>query len=820
MPSNPYLSIVVSARNDNHGGDMLKRMQIFASSILAQADRFRLPIELIVVEWNPPEDKPPLAEALTWPVRSDFCKVRFIRVSPELHKRYKHAAQLPLYQMIAKNVGIRRARGEFVIATNIDILFSDELFAFMAERNLDRGKMYRCQRHDVNEDIPLEATHEEHLAYCRNNLERINTRYGSENLLTGEYACVFDSDDPVQNGFAALHTNACGDFTMLSKEAWGGLHGYPEFDMYSFHLDSLLCLMAHYAGYTEIDLAPPLVTYHIEHGGGFKPKDDTLDRSLASRRVMRMSDAELALYARVMHSRRAPIIFCDDRWGMADEALSETSPFEQSPAPVAPPSPAAAPTGTAPGSAISIFTVPEPFTGDALIRQRNALKSWRLLMPAAAIILIGDVEGAADAANEFGAIHAPVETGPYGHVRFSEVLEAVKISGSARIHVYLDPDLLMTSDVPDALSRLSATAGPFLAAARSHTVAPWAELSFSSRELCRIMRDEASDKGLIANAADPGIIAFNWDFTEYIPPITTASADWKRWFMGQAVSLGVPLIDLTGTVVAPRQWHPEKQPEREATFNSLIADRCSVSISDASLVLTESGTCNRRTVTLPPEPGYESVCRFFFHSIEDERLYGNIQHGMKLADWFEKIGGHPPEILYQLHVQRGKLLLVGTQYKLAATEFGNAILIDPDDDMPAPDLYRRTLFAIKSALLFDWDNYKLSLSQLRCRKGAETEVAERVEAAARMFSRNRFLSAASQLELVLNLLESVSGGVHFALSACLARGGKIREAHRHATLELSSAAPHPDTPILLQCLKESMVMPNAGIGTAPLVGGA
>ena len=33
--------------------------------------------------------------------------------------------------MIAKNAGIRRARGQFVLATNIDIIFSNELVGFL-----------------------------------------------------------------------------------------------------------------------------------------------------------------------------------------------------------------------------------------------------------------------------------------------------------------------------------------------------------------------------------------------------------------------------------------------------------------------------------------------------------------------------------------------------------------------------------------------------------------------------------------------------------------------------------------------------------------
>ena len=67
--------------------------------------------------------RPPLGEAVRWPADTGPCQVRIVTVLVQLHRRYGHAAALPLYQMIAKNVGIRRARGEFILATNIDILF-------------------------------------------------------------------------------------------------------------------------------------------------------------------------------------------------------------------------------------------------------------------------------------------------------------------------------------------------------------------------------------------------------------------------------------------------------------------------------------------------------------------------------------------------------------------------------------------------------------------------------------------------------------------------------------------------------------------------
>ncbi|MDB5305838.1 MAG: hypothetical protein JWO38_40, partial [Gemmataceae bacterium] len=66
----PYLSVVAAARNDDHGGNLLGRMQLFVNGLLEQCRRHRLPAELVLVEWNPPPDRPRLADALRWPAGS------------------------------------------------------------------------------------------------------------------------------------------------------------------------------------------------------------------------------------------------------------------------------------------------------------------------------------------------------------------------------------------------------------------------------------------------------------------------------------------------------------------------------------------------------------------------------------------------------------------------------------------------------------------------------------------------------------------------------------------------------------------------------
>lgn len=184
----PYLSVVATSRNDDHGGTLLRRMQIFVDGLIAQCRRHHLAAELILVEWNPPANRPRLAQALRWPLDTGPCQVRVIEVPESIHRRFRHSRNLPLFQMIAKNVGIRRARGQFILATNIDILFSDELMAFIAAGKLERNRLYRIDRHDVMADVPHSADMDQQLDWCRTHLIRVNAREGTFRLTpTGEY---------------------------------------------------------------------------------------------------------------------------------------------------------------------------------------------------------------------------------------------------------------------------------------------------------------------------------------------------------------------------------------------------------------------------------------------------------------------------------------------------------------------------------------------------------------------------------------------------------------------------------------------------------
>lgn len=284
----PYLSIVVASRNDNHGGDILKRMRLFVRGLLEQSRRYQLPIELVFVEWNPPEHTPPLYTALPKPCDQDYLTLRYITVPASIHRRYRRSPDIPLFQMIAKNVGIRRARGVFILCTNIDLLFSDSLFQILAEKAFRPDTFYRANRCDVPGAIDSVSTFSEQLAWCERNIVRRlgrDLRYrnislelvGLQNKSSAK-KWIFDKTalgmslfwPPEKRRFYQLDLFACGDFTLMSREAWEAIQGYLELDLYSLHIDSLALIAAAALGYRQHTFPADACTYHISHSDGWE----------------------------------------------------------------------------------------------------------------------------------------------------------------------------------------------------------------------------------------------------------------------------------------------------------------------------------------------------------------------------------------------------------------------------------------------------------------------------------------------------------------------------------------------------------------------
>jgi hypothetical protein len=247
--------------------------------------------------------------------------MRIIQVPSEIHYELPNSDRMPMFEYIAKNVGIRMARGRFVLATNPDIIFSAELMRFLFAGKLREDRFYRVNRYDVEKEIPLNMTVEEQLILCRRYSTKVALRLGTVNTnhflfwrmrlhaASVKRALTSKSSVSVVKDRFRLHTNASGDFLLMAKAKWYELRGYPEFTSHS-HIDSYLCIMAASRGLKQAVLEGKKRIYHQEH-----------DRSEHSIRPLTDLDALFERGAIMLRSK-TPMIFNGEDWGLAGDQLS------------------------------------------------------------------------------------------------------------------------------------------------------------------------------------------------------------------------------------------------------------------------------------------------------------------------------------------------------------------------------------------------------------------------------------------------------------------------------------------------------------------
>ena len=314
MTRRPTVSVVVTSRNDDRGGGMLHRMQVFMNGLLRQADQHRLPLELIIVEWNPPAGAKRLAEVVNCAAAGPECRVRFIEVPAAVHAKVPHADRIALFQFIAKNVGIRRAAGDYVLATNLDVLLSPALMAFLASDRLSPDCFYRVDRYDVEGRVPSDADIGAQLDYCAAHVVLVHSVRGMHKpTLATALARWFSNRFGVDPSAGAIHTQACGDFTLMAREQWHTLGGYPELPSHAY-VDGLLCYMAASSGLRQVILQEPHRVYHQEHAGMFLGSSD--ERPV-------MDYQQYRAWCEEMVRTRRPLHVNGDDWGFGRESFKE-----------------------------------------------------------------------------------------------------------------------------------------------------------------------------------------------------------------------------------------------------------------------------------------------------------------------------------------------------------------------------------------------------------------------------------------------------------------------------------------------------------------
>jgi hypothetical protein len=277
----PYLSIVIAARNDNYGGNLLNRISTMIRTATYLLFKYSIDSEIILVEYNPPSDRPSLSGIIRSYANS-IVKIRVITVTPEFHLKFKNHKKIPLFEFIAKNIGIRRAKGKFILATNQDIIFSSELISFISHKKLQSDSYYRVNRYDsyrnyYPEDMPVKEliTDAKNTSYCawtnkgkvylNNHLIRYREQLKDIIFaISSHFSNIINDHKNIKLPLKKyhLHEAAAGDFLLMSTANWQKIKGYDETPLSNF-LDGYALYVASGLGIKEKILPFPI--YHIRH---------------------------------------------------------------------------------------------------------------------------------------------------------------------------------------------------------------------------------------------------------------------------------------------------------------------------------------------------------------------------------------------------------------------------------------------------------------------------------------------------------------------------------------------------------------------------
>jgi len=204
------ISVIVIGKNDDYGGNLSHRFTHCLNILTQSFD------EIIYVDWKS-NGRSLIEEVIDNVKKKDNIK-SYIVSEQDIQKNNPEYINYSIVEVLARNIGIRRATNDWILVTNVDVLIENLLLNSVKE-NKDRFKM--------------------------------------------QPDAVVDGKSVWDSGDIWSLVVGCGDFQFAHKNVWHGIKGFEESCGGRCYADSNL--MKKGALYFKIEKAKvPL--YHLNHG--------------------------------------------------------------------------------------------------------------------------------------------------------------------------------------------------------------------------------------------------------------------------------------------------------------------------------------------------------------------------------------------------------------------------------------------------------------------------------------------------------------------------------------------------------------------------
>ncbi len=253
------ISAIIVSRNDNYGGHLNERAIYCLNSAIKTFD------EVIYVDWNSE------THSLLYDIKDNLNtkgNLKHIVIPPSaasiLTNNDPHAQVC--CEVLGRNIGLRRATGDWLVSTNIDVIAPKRNELEKTINELNNNTFYTISRRHIVDPWPkFKEFHGGELKFndwenLREHLiKNSEERYDKESIVEGDNYSII---------------NCCGDFQIASKHVWGTIKGFEEDLIYALHSDSNVQKKAVMHGFDLKAIYSPAL-FHINHGtkgyggGGF-----------------------------------------------------------------------------------------------------------------------------------------------------------------------------------------------------------------------------------------------------------------------------------------------------------------------------------------------------------------------------------------------------------------------------------------------------------------------------------------------------------------------------------------------------------------------
>ncbi len=202
---------------------------------------------------------------------------------------------------------------------------------------------------------------------------------------------------------------------------------------------------------------------------------------------------------------------------------------------------------------LTVFAVPKPFRDHIGMIQWNAIASWTRLHPDAEVILFGEEDGTAAAAEALGATHIPdVARNQYGTPLVSDLFAKAAAASRQPVLAYVNADIILMQDFVRAVQAVARVAPRFLITGRRQDIVVTRPLNFASPW------EQSLKQQVIQEARSTGgldVFAFPKRLWGWIPPFAVGRGFWDTWPPYGARLRKAIVVDVTPSVTIVHQNH-------------------------------------------------------------------------------------------------------------------------------------------------------------------------------------------------------------------------------------------------------------------------